>query len=106
MERDDSNFDIESGVSTDTGAGGRPLPSFRDRIIELRRVRAGELVPHPKKYRVHTGAQRAFLQAGLEEIGHADALIAMRLPDGRLMLINGHMRADMDPDAKPELVQS
>jgi hypothetical protein len=48
VERDDSNFDIESGVSTDTGAGGRPLPSFRDRIIELRRVRAGELVPHQK----------------------------------------------------------
>jgi hypothetical protein len=23
----------------------------------------------------------------------------MRLPDGRLMLINGHMRADIDPDA-------
>ena len=99
MERDGSNFDIDGGVSADTGAGARPLPSFRDRIIELRRVRAGELVPHPGKYRVHTGAQRAFLQAGLEEIGHADALIAMRLPDGRLMLINGHMRADMDPHA-------
>jgi hypothetical protein len=68
-------------VSTDTEASGRPLPSFRARIVESRRVRAGELVPHPGKYRVHIGGQRAFLRADLEEIGHAYTLIAMRLPD-------------------------
>jgi hypothetical protein len=83
----------------DTAAGRRPLPNIRDRIIELRRVRAGDLVPHPNNYRIHGAAQRATLQAGLEEIGHADALIAMKLPDGRLMLINGHLRADIDRDA-------
>ena len=74
-------------------------PPVRDRIVELRRVRAGDLVPHPNNYRIHSGAQRATLGAALEEIGHADALIAMKLPDGRLMLINGHMRADEDPKA-------
>jgi DNA modification methylase len=74
-------------------------PTVRDRIIEFRRVRARDLVPHPNNYRVHSGAQRDTLRAALEEIGHADALIAMKLPDGRLMLINGHMRAEDDPDA-------
>jgi hypothetical protein len=74
-------------------------PPVRDRIIELRRVRAGDLGPHPNNYRLHSGEQRATLRAALDEIGHADALIAMKLPDGRLMLINGHMRADIDRDA-------
>jgi hypothetical protein len=75
-------------------------PLFRDRIVDFRRVRAGDLVPHPYNYRLHSEAQRATMRAALEEIGHADALITMKLPDGRLMLINGHVRADIDPNAQ------
>ena len=32
---------------------------IRDRVKELRRVKAGELRPHPKNWRVHPQAQRA-----------------------------------------------
>jgi DNA modification methylase len=96
----DSSEHILTGAENQAPADtGTSRPPVRDRIVELRRVRAGDLVPHPNNYRDHSGAQRATLRAALEEIGHADALIAMRLPDGRLMLINGHMRADIDPDA-------
>jgi hypothetical protein len=35
----------------------------------------------------------------LTEIGYADALLARELPDGRLMLVDGHLRKDTTPEA-------
>jgi DNA modification methylase len=35
----------------------------------------------------------------LTEIGYADALLARELPDGRLMLIDGHLRAETTPES-------
>jgi hypothetical protein len=41
----------------------------------------------------------------LAEIGYADALLARELPDGRLMLIDGHLRAESTPEVEvPVLV--
>ena len=48
---------------------------FRDRIKELRRVRAGDLMSNPKNWRV----QRATLQGLLREIGYADAILAREI---------------------------
>jgi hypothetical protein len=62
---------------------------FRDRIKELRRVAARELVPNPRNWRRHPARQAAALRSVLEEVGYADALLARQLPDGRLMLIDG-----------------
>ena len=62
---------------------------IRDRVKELRRVRAGELRPHPKNWRTHPAAQRDALRGVLAEIGYADALLARELPDGTLELA-GH----------------
>jgi DNA modification methylase len=67
---------------------------IRDRIKELRRVRASELVPNPKNWRRHPKEQAAALKGLLSEIGYADALLARELDDGRLMLIDGHLRAE------------
>jgi ParB-like chromosome segregation protein Spo0J len=78
---------------------------IRDRIKELRRVRAAELRPHPKNWRTHPQAQRDALCGVLAEIGYADALLARELPDGSLQLIDGHLRAETTPDAEvPVLV--
>ena len=78
---------------------------IRDRIKELRRVRAGDLRPHPKNWRVHPQAQRDALCGVLAEIGYADALLARELPDGSLQLIDGHLRAETTPDSEvPVLV--
>lgn len=71
---------------------------IRDRIRELRRVPARELIPNPKNWRRHPKTQAAALRGLLEEIGYADALLARELPDGRLMLIDGHLRAETTPD--------
>jgi hypothetical protein len=70
----------------------------RDRIKELRRVPAAELIPNPKNWRVHPEAQQDGLRAMLERVGYADAVIA-RETDAGLMLIDGHLRAEITPDA-------
>lgn len=78
-----------------TKESGMPI---RDRIVGLVRVPARELRPHPKNWRVHPVHQREALRGLLEEIGYADALLARRLPEGALELIDGHLRAEITPD--------
>ncbi len=70
---------------------------LRDRILELRRVPAKELAPHPKNWRSHPKRQQEALRGVLAEIGYADALLARETPDG-LQLIDGHLRAELTPD--------
>jgi hypothetical protein len=70
---------------------------IRNRITGHRRVRAGDLVPHEFNYRAHPELQRAALEALYREVGFAHSLLAYELPDGRLKLIDGHLRRDMDP---------
>jgi hypothetical protein len=78
---------------------------IRDRIRELRRVSAAELLPNPRNWRTHPRRQRDALQAVLAEIGYANALLARELADGRLMLIDGHLRAETTPQSSvPVLV--
>jgi len=67
---------------------------IRDRIKELRRVKAAELLPNPKNWRTHPKAQQDALKGILAEVGFADALLARELDDGSLMLIDGHLRAE------------
>lgn len=71
---------------------------IRDRVKELRRVRASELVPNPRNWRTHPDPQRDALRGVLSEVGYADALLARELDDGRLELIDGHLRAETTPD--------
>ena len=76
---------------------------LRNRIIRHVRVRAGELVPHELNPRVHSDAQRRALQMLYDEIGFARSLLAYPLADGRLKLIDGHLRATMDPEQEVEV---
>src|SRR5687767_9682977 len=81
------------------------MNSIRDRIVELRRVRAAELRRNPHNWRMHPPEQRSALSRVLVEIGYADALIARPLADGSLELIDGHLRAETTPDVEvPVLV--
>jgi hypothetical protein len=78
---------------------------IRDRIRELRRVRAALLRPNPRNWRTHPDRQRDALRGVLAEIGYADALLARELPDGSLELLDGHLRAETTPDMEvPVLV--
>src|SRR5262249_19235529 len=71
---------------------------IRNRIKELRFVRAADLLVNPKNWRRHSRAQSDALRALLARIGYAGAVLARELPDGRLMLIDGHLRAATTPD--------
>lgn len=78
---------------------------IRDRVRELRRVRAGDLTPNPKNWRTHPKAQADALRGILAEVGYADALLARELPDGSLILVDGHLRAETTPEQEvPVLV--
>lgn len=70
---------------------------IRDRIRELRRVKASELTPNPKNWRTHPAAQKDALKGILAEVGYVDALLARELEDGSLLLIDGHLRAETTP---------
>src|SRR6266853_901255 len=78
-------------------------PAIRNRIKAHRLVRAGDLVPHEFNFRTHPGHQRAALEALYREVGFARSLLAYELPDGRLKLIDGHLRRDIDPDMEVEV---
>ena len=73
--------------------------TFRNRIKELRNVRAGDLIANQKNFRQHPKEQIVAMRALLEDIGFADALGAFEQDDGKLKLIDGHMRRDLDPNA-------
>ena len=78
---------------------------IRNRVRELRRVKASELVPNENNWRRHGAAQSSALKGLLAEIGYADALIARELPDGRLQLLDGHLRRETTPNMEvPVLV--
>jgi ParB-like chromosome segregation protein Spo0J len=72
---------------------------IRDRIKELRRVRAADLRPNPRNWRTHPSHQQDALRGLLAEVGYADALLVRELDDGTLLLIDGHLRAETTPDA-------
>src|SRR5262245_4611076 len=76
---------------------------IRNRIKAHRRVRAGDLVPHEWNFRAHPHLQQAALRKLYEQIGFARSLLAYELPDGRLKLIDGHLRRDLDPDMEVDV---
>lgn len=78
---------------------------IRDRIKELRRVKASELRPHANNWRSHPPEQQDALRGVLAEVGWADAALVRELPDGTYGLLDGHLRSDLAGDAKiPVLV--
>jgi len=68
--------------------------NIRNRVKSLRMVPASDLRPNPKNWRTHPKAQQDALRGVLAEGGLADACLARELPDGSLMLIDGHLRAE------------
>jgi hypothetical protein len=70
-----------------------------NRIIELRNVKAADLKANPLNWRTHPENQRSAVEEMLREIGFADALIAREAADKSLVLIDGHLRAEIADEA-------
>lgn len=78
------------------------LSKIRNRVIELRYMRPGELKDHPGQWRAHTESQAKAMIGVLEEIGQAGALIAWysEREGGALTTFDGHLRKSLDPNLK------
>ena len=69
----------------------------RIRIKEHVTMRAGDLLPNPLNWRLHPPPQVEALRAAFAEVGIVSEVLAVRTRRG-VMLIDGHARADLDPD--------
>jgi len=79
----------------------KPQPQaarFRDRIVELRRVKASELLDNPKNWRRHPDEQVSALTSMMERIGFTGAAIGRLDADGRIQLLDGHLRKTIAAD--------
>lgn len=79
------------------------MKNIRHRIKGHRRVRAGDLLGHELNWRTHPEWQRAALEALYCEVGFARSLLVFETADGRLKLIDGHLRRNLDPDMLVEV---
>jgi hypothetical protein len=70
---------------------------YKDRIVELRRVRAGDLAPAPLNWRNHPVQQKEAMRGILTDIGYADAVLARETSEG-LQLIDGHLRTSLNDE--------
>jgi hypothetical protein len=61
------------------------------------------LVPHEWNFRLHPEVQKSALEAIYREVGFARSLLAYEMPDGRLKLIDGHLRRDIDPNMEVDV---
>jgi hypothetical protein len=68
--------------------------SFRDRVIELRRIKASDLKANQRNWRTHPEKQRKAFRAILGEVGFAGVELVYNSErnGGALTLIDGHMR--------------
>lgn len=73
-------------------------PGIRNRVVALIWVRAGDLLPDPRNWRTHPAEQRRALRHMLESVGFADVVL-VRQEGERYRIIDGHLRADDNPDA-------
>lgn len=81
------------------------MTSYRNRKVKQFWIEAGDLVPNPLNPRTHPSYQRDALTASLERLGDADILKVVKMPDGRYMLLDGHLRADVMDGAQVEVVE-
>jgi len=68
---------------------------WRNRIVEHVRVKATDLLAHELNPRRHGAFQKQALQAIGREVGLARSLLGYRDPDGKIRLIDGHLRKEV-----------
>ncbi|CAG0948018.1 hypothetical protein ANRL1_04831 [Anaerolineae bacterium] len=76
--------------------------NIRDRVTEFKKIAARELLDNAGNWRTHPAMQRDALVGVLNEIGMVNALVAYysERNNGKLTLIDGHLRKEIDPDAE------
>ena len=66
---------------------------MKNRIKELRYIRAGDLIPHPGNWRQHPPGQRSALRTMFDDVGFASAPLVYDW-EQEVRIIDGHLRVD------------
>lgn len=80
---------------------------MKNRILSFKWVAPSTLEDHPQNWRVHNENQKAAMQAVLDSIGVADAILVYKSQaSGKMTIVDGHMRRSMldSQDKVPVLV--
>ena len=79
--------------------------AWRNRIVEVRHVRFGDIKAHGSNYRRHPAKQRAALEGAVAEVGFASVPLAYHSESngGALTWIDGHLRSETFPDYEGEV---
>lgn len=101
VEKEDGAPEVSASEAATPAGKSPPLcgkSKIRNRIKRHVTMRAGDLVPHEMNFRRHPDNQKAALAGMYKEIGFARSLLAYELPDGRLKLVDGHLRQELEPE--------
>lgn len=73
---------------------------IRNRVVETRLIRAGDLLDNEGNPYIHPLFQQAAVEGSLEEVGIVDVLkiYPSERNGGKLTLLDGHLRKHVDPD--------
>ena len=73
---------------------------WRERLIEVKQMRAGDIEPHPLNPKIHPPSQNEALTGLLEDVGKCDILKAYysQREGGKLVFFDGHARQGLKPD--------
>ncbi len=76
------------------------VSQFRDRIVEVKKVKSRELLDNENNWRVHPLAQRETMTGVLHEVGKADVLLAYYSArhENKLTLFDGHLRKALEAE--------
>ena len=74
---------------------------MRDRVVELRQVKASELVPYESNWRLHPDDQRQAVSASISDLGFFSPIEVWRDGD-RLVILDGHLRQELLANASPD----
>lgn len=81
------------------------MADIRNRIVEHRKVRLGDIKINPANYKVHTEAQRNAINAATREIGWIGVPLVYKSErnGGVLTYVDGNMRGAQYPDMETEV---
>lgn len=71
---------------------------IKDRVKEFKRIKASDLKANPKNWRLHDSMQKEAMQSVLQNVGMAGAVIVYENQDNQYVIIDGHLRADMNDE--------
>ena len=73
-------------------------PTYRNRVLELRYLKPGEIADHPHQWRLHPETQKAAVEGVLREIGIAGVLLVYQSATngGGYTAVDGHLRKSLD----------